>query len=186
MTHSSQMPVEDPAWQFDDSGTPLERSPSLLGDAAVRESTTGPDLSEIRQQVETLEREIAGLKELSMAFERWHDDMINLTAQTRDMNARGDDLAMIARHMVMVSINAAIEAARAGDIARGFVVVAAEVKSQAQSVQTLSAEMGKTLHKSELMTTTTFQDIQAGGKMMMAAISGLERMVKNLHSAVGA
>jgi hypothetical protein len=45
--------------------------------------------------------------------------------------------------------------------------------------------MGKDLHKSELMTTTTFQDIQAGGKTMMAAISGLELMVRQLRAEIG-
>jgi methyl-accepting chemotaxis protein len=84
--------------------------------------------------------------------------------------------------MIMVSINAAIEAARAGEIARGFVVVAAEVKTQAQSVQALAGSMRKTVDKGELLTAATFQDIQAGGKMMMAAISGLEAMVQQLHS----
>jgi hypothetical protein len=63
-------------------------------------------------------------------------------------------------------------------------VVAAEVKSQAQHVQALSNDMGKSLHKSQLITTTTFQDIQAGGKMMMAALSGLERIVKDLRDVV--
>jgi len=89
----------------------------------------------------------------------------------------GEDLSRVARQMIMVSLNAAIEAAHAGHIARGFVVVAAEVKNQAQHVQALSGDMCKTLNTGELTTTATFQDIQAGGKMMMAAISGLELMV---------
>jgi hypothetical protein len=63
--------------------------------------------------------------------------------------------------------------------------VAAEVKIQAKLMQTLSGDMGKDLQKSELMTTATFQDIQAGGKAMMAAISGLESMVKQLRRDVG-
>lgn len=134
---------------------------------------------------ENLTREVAHLKTLAIAFDRWHEDMIYMTERTREMNVKGADLADIARHMTMVSLNAAIEAARAGEVARGFVVVAAEVKNQAKLMQTLSGDMGKDLHKSELMTTTTFQDIQAGGKMMMAAISGLELTVKQLRQAMG-
>jgi hypothetical protein len=65
------------------------------------------------------------------------------------------------------------------------VVVAAEVKNQAKLMQALSGDMGKDLHKSELTTTATFQDIQAGGKMIMAAISGLELMVKQLRLEIG-
>ena len=143
------------------------------------------NVGQVLRRAEDLTHEIAHLKTLAIAFERWHEDMIYMTARTRDMNEKGDALATIARQMVMVSINAAIEAARAGDVARGFVVVAAEVKIQAKLMQTLSGDMGKDLQKSELMTTATFQDIQAGGKAMMAAISGLESMVKQLRRDVG-
>jgi methyl-accepting chemotaxis protein len=140
---------------------------------------------DILGKVEHLSRGIADLKTVAVAFERWHEDMIALTVQSRTLNVIGEDLTRIARQMIMVSINAAIEAARAGDIARGFVVVAADVKTQAQQVQALSGDMCKTLNKGELTTTATFQDIQSGGKMMMAAISGLESMVAQLRSELG-
>jgi methyl-accepting chemotaxis protein len=153
-----------------------------MADAPI--SGVGNDKEILAHKLGALEQAIGDLKELAVAFERWHEDMISLTTQTRAMNSKGDDLATVARHMIMVSVNAAIEAARAGDVAKGFVVVAAEVKSQAQHVQALSNDMGKSLHKSQLITTTTFQDIQAGGKMMMAALSGLERIVKDLRDVV--
>lgn len=140
--------------------------------------------AQLSRRAEELVAEIAHLKSLVVAFDRWHDDMIYLTARTRDMNSKGEDLATIARHMIMVSINAAIEAASAGEVARGFVVVAAEVKAQAKQMTALSGDMSKELRKSELMTATTFQDIQAGGKMMMAAISGLELKVRQLRQEI--
>lgn len=133
----------------------------------------------------TLSRDTAQLKDIAIAFERWHQDMISLTEQNREMHSKGDDLASIVRQLIMLSLNAAIEAARAGDAARGFVVVAAEVRSLALRAQTLSQELGKSLHKSDLATTATFQDIQAGGKMMMAAISGLESNLSQLRGKVG-
>jgi len=142
-------------------------------------------IADLIRQTDELGQELAQLKTLAVAFERWHEDMIYMTARTREMNLMGEDLAQVARQMTMVAINAAIEAAHAGDVARGFVVVAAEVKSQATLMQKMSGEMGRDLHKCELLTTTTFQDIQAGGKMLMAAISGLDRRVKDLRAAVG-
>jgi methyl-accepting chemotaxis protein len=137
------------------------------------------------RKTEHLAKGIADLKALAVAFERWHEDMIFMTGQSRSLNRMGEDLSRVARQMIMVSLNAAIEAAHAGHIARGFVVVAAEVKNQAQHVQALSGDMCKTLNTGELTTTATFQDIQAGGKMMMAAISGLELMVKQLRTELG-
>ena len=67
---------------------------------------------------------------------------------------------------------------------QGFVVVAAEVRNLAMRAQALSSDIGKNLHKNDLMTTATFQDIQAGGKMMMAAISGLDSMVRQLRDKI--
>jgi methyl-accepting chemotaxis protein len=159
----------------------------VLNNRTTGAAADGPrDKGGTLRRIEDLSQEVAHLKTLAIAFERWHEDMIYMTARTRDMNSKGADLATIARQMIMVSINAAIEAARAGEVARGFVVVAAEVKTQAKLMQTLSSDMGKDLHKNELMTTTTFQDIQSGGKALMAAISGLEFTVKQLRLEIGA
>jgi hypothetical protein len=126
----------------------------------------------------SLANELAELKDLAEAFERWHQDMIGMAASNRTLSRTGEDLITVARSLVMVSLNAAIEAARAGESARGFVVVAAEVRSLANKTQELVGALREGLHKNSLLTTSTFQDIQAGGKLMMAAISGL-------HSSVG-
>lgn len=157
----------------------------MNGPGGDKEGHSEGNKADLVGPTEVLTREVAHLKTLVVAFDRWHEDMIYMTERTREMNVKGAGLADIARHMTMVSLNAAIEAARAGEVARGFVVVAAEVKNQAKLMQTLSGDMGKDLHRNELMTTTTFQDIQAGGKMMMAAISGLELTVKQIRQAMG-
>lgn len=143
------------------------------------------DNAALRHQTDALVSEVERLRALAVALERWHQDMISMMAQHRDMNAEGEDMHCIARQLIMVSLNAAIEGARAGNEARGFVAVAAEVKTLAHRVQALAGELGRNLHTSSLITTATFQDIQAAGKMMMAAITGLEVQVRQLRSAIG-
>jgi methyl-accepting chemotaxis protein len=140
--------------------------------------------ADLLRQTQELAQEVAQLKSLAVAFERWHQDMISLMSQNRDMRGVGEDVASIVKQLIMLSLNAAIEAARAGESARGFVVVAAEVRSLSLRAQTLSKDLGKNLHRSDLTTTATFQDIQAGGKLMLAAISGLESMVRQLRTRI--
>jgi methyl-accepting chemotaxis protein len=140
--------------------------------------------AELLRETEKLLAETAELKRIALTFERWHQDMISLMQQNREMHSKGDDLASIVRQLIMLGLNAAIEAARAGESARGFVVVASEVRNLAQRAQTLSAEMSKNLHKNDLITTATFQDVQAGGKMMMAALSQLESMATQLREKI--
>jgi len=145
----------------------------------------GADLqADLLRQTQLLAAEVVRIKDLAVAFERWHQDMISLMDQNRGMHGMGEDLTSIVRQLIMLSLNAAIEAARAGDSARGFVVVAAEVRSLSLRAQTLSKDLSKSLHRNDLKTTATFQDIQAGGKLMMAAISGLESMVRQLRTGV--
>jgi methyl-accepting chemotaxis protein len=141
--------------------------------------------ADLLRQTQMLAQEVSQLKALAVAFERWHQDMISLLSQNRDTRGVGEDVASIVKQLIMLSLNAAIEAARAGESARGFVVVAAEVRSLSLRAQTLSRDLGKNLHRSDLTTTATFQDIQAGGKLMLAAISGLESMVRALQARIG-
>jgi methyl-accepting chemotaxis protein len=136
----------------------------------------------ISRRVQELGNEVADFKDLALAFERWHQDMISLTEQNRRMRSKGEDLASIVKELIMLSLNAAIEAARAGQSARGFVVVAAEVRRLALSAQSLSTDLGKDLHKNDLLTTAIFQDVQASGKLMMAAISGLEAGIRDVRA----
>ncbi len=159
-----------------------------IGAAALGQEMAAPiepqTKADLVKQTEQLSAETAQLKNIAITFERWHQDMISLTEQNRQMHSKGDDLVVIVRQLIMLSLNAAIEAARAGDAARGFVVVAAEVRNLAQRAQALSQDLTKHLHKNNLVTTATFQDIQAGGKMMMAAISGLESQLERLRRKI--
>ena len=142
------------------------------------------DKADLMRQMDKIAAEAEQIRQVAHAFERWHQDMISLMEQSKAMHGRGDDLGSIVRQLIMLSLNAAVEAARAGQTARGFVVVAAEVRSLALKAQGMSSELGKNLHKSDLMTTATFQDIQAGGKMMMAAISGLDTLIRQLREKI--
>ncbi len=145
------------------------------------ESTRAVGSGNVSRRLQELGNEVAAFKDLALAFERWHQDMISLTEQNRRMRSKGEDLASIVKELIMLSLNAAIEAARAGQSARGFVVVAAEVRRLALSAQSLSTDLGKDLHKNDLLTTAIFQDIQAGGKLMMAAISGMEAGIRQVR-----
>ena len=126
------------------------------------------------------------LKALGATFERWHHQMNSLVTQNREMHAQNDELSSIARHIVIVSLNASIEAARAGETGRGFAVVASEVRSLALRTEGLSKDYSKCLFRNDLTTTATFQDIQAGGKMLMASLSGIDALSLTLKNQLAA
>jgi methyl-accepting chemotaxis protein len=134
------------------------------------------------QHASRIAQEAARLKTLTLTFERWHEQMISLMSQNRDMHKKNQELSSIVQHVLIVSLNASIEAARAGTAGRGFSIVAGEVRSLASRSQELSKSYRESLHRNDLTTAATFQDIQAGGKMITASLGGVEVLATQFQS----
>ena len=138
----------------------------------------GERVAEVRgkalRNCDSLAGEIAQLLGVVKAFERWHAEMNELLVHNREMHAKSEEFSKIVEQVVIVALNASIEAARAGDHGRGFSVVANEIRTLAGRAERLSKDYRANLYKNDLITTTTFQDLQAGGKMIVGAVTGLE------------
>jgi methyl-accepting chemotaxis protein len=148
--------------------------------AALKAATEDKD--QLAHQAQKIAGEAERLKSLGATFERWHEQMISLMTQNNDMHAKNQELSSIVRHVVIVSLNASIEAARAGPAGRGFAVVASEVRALAARSEELSKSYRDSLHRNDLTTTSTFQDIQAGGKMIAASLASVESLANQFHS----
>jgi len=123
---------------------------------------------------DSLGGEITQLLGVVKTFERWHAEMNTLLAHNREMHSKSEEFSAIVEQVVIVALNASIEAARAGEHGRGFAVVANEIRTLAARAEKLSKDYRANLYKNDLITTTTFQDLQAGGKMIVGAVIGLE------------
>ncbi|MEK6425848.1 MAG: methyl-accepting chemotaxis protein, partial [Burkholderia gladioli] len=170
------------------------RSADAEDGAAAREQSLAESLEEASSQIaevraalaaaeaerdagmalaERIAGEAARLRGLTGTFERWHEQMASLMTQNQDMHAKNHELSSIVAHVLIVSLNASIEAARAGTAGRGFSIVASEVRSLASRSQELSKSYQDSLNRNDLVTTATFQDIQAGGKMITASLGNV-------------
>lgn len=148
---------------------------------ALRQENSGLR-ADIRRGAEKLAAEAGQLRNIATTFDHWHDEMNSLMEQNRAMHEKNAEFAAIVKHVVILSLNAAIEAARAGEAGRGFAVVADEVQVLAFRSETLSKAYSMSLHKNDLTTTATFQEIQADGKMIIGAISSLEALIGQMQS----
>ena len=167
-------------------------SSSQLQHLQVEHEQVQQDISTLAEQTRThavggcdnMADEVAALLGLVKTFERWHDDMNTLIRHNREMHAMNSDFATIVRQMVIVTLNASIEAARAGEQGRGFAVVASEMRNLATRAEKLSSDYRHRLYENDLITTSTFQGMQAGSKMIMGSVTGLDLITKKTREAL--
>jgi methyl-accepting chemotaxis protein len=149
----------------------------VMGQAQSMQSSAGDNSGRLALAIS----ELLGV---SKTFERWHADMKILLTHNQGMHSKNDDFARIVQQMIIVTLNASIEAARAGEMGRGFAVVAEEMRSLASRAEALSKEYRRSLYENDLITTATFQDMQAGGKMIIGAVTGLDLINRKTLSAL--
>ncbi len=168
--------------RFRDQASALDQErQSMRKDLLEAQEKIAAFKADLHAQAMPLVRESEQLRKMAHIFERWHEDMISLMDQNRNMHAKNQEFGSIVKNVIILALNASIEAARAGEAGRGFAVVADEVRKLADQSEELSKDYSRSLHMNDLTTTSTFQDIQAGGKMMMAALSTLEALVHQLQ-----
>jgi hypothetical protein len=172
--HEAEAALNECRQLFDASKQQLEMRIAELTDELNRHRViTGTCKTE-------LQKDVSNLMNILSTLHRWDDEMTLLMQQNKYMLDQNNEFSIIVKKTVVLALNAAIEAARAGEAGHGFAVVADEVRSLATRAEYFSANYRESLHKSDLVTTSTFQDVQASGKMIFAAVHAIDSALNRL------
>lgn len=139
---------------------------------------------DLMSEQESLRDDIESLLGIVSTVERWHDELKAILANNRELKEQNEEFARIVKNVVMLALNAAIEAARAGEHGRGFAVVADGVRDLALNSSKVAQDYKRTLDKNDLVTTTTFQDMQASSNMIRTAAFGLRATTDQLRATI--
>ena len=116
---------------------------------AAETEKTSADAADIKERAKTIEKESAEAHDyaISIAEQRESDlEEANEKAKVVDqIGTLADTIAEIADQINLLSLNASIEAARAGDAGKGFAVVASEINKLASSTSEAVEQIRETI-----------------------------------------
>ncbi len=121
-------------------------------------------------------------------IQKLSEGMVAMTNSVEQLRADSESIGMvvnvireIAEQTNLLSLNAAIEATRAGEHGRGFAVVADEVRNLAQRTQQSTVQIGQIIdkiRKATLVTVSVVEDGQEATKSSSDAISATKKTLE--------
>jgi methyl-accepting chemotaxis protein len=142
---------------------------------------------------QSLERAAAGMRRIREQMDSIADSVIKLGEQSQMIGNIIDAVNALAEQSSLLAVNAAIEAANAGEQGKGFAIVAREVKNLAgqsrqatAQVQNILNEIQKAAHIAVLVTEQGTKSVEVGVAQSLEAGDSIRLLSRNIMEAAQA
>jgi methyl-accepting chemotaxis protein len=171
-------------------GGGIARGLELVQEEIVACSSEAENISEISTEVsKDVESTVGDVKDVNLSFESLSQNITNnadlidsLNQRTQEISDVSNLIKDIADQTNLLALNAAIEAARAGEHGRGFAVVADEVRKLAERTQKATEEISITISSLNQESVEIKNSSDVMSEIAKSSIEKVERFVNSLEN----
>ncbi|WP_028301644.1 methyl-accepting chemotaxis protein [Oceanospirillum beijerinckii] len=127
------------------------------------------------------DRSVDQVKQIAEAIEEGSERVMRVSARSEDINQIVKTIADIAEQTNLLALNAAIEAARAGEQGRGFAVVADEVRALAANTHNSTEEINNLVKRLQNNVKEAVEQINANKERTLHTTQSISESVSSLR-----
>lgn len=180
---SQQERTESISRDIDTMTNSIQEVAQRSGQASAQASAAARQASAARHNIDSLSSSIGDLGNSVLSSVQ---AMEQLEDETQHVGSVLTVIRSIAEQTNLLALNAAIEAARAGEQGRGFAVVADEVRNLAQKTTASTAQIQDIIQRLQNSASSVLQAMNLNGEKARASIERSEHATQTLEAITGA
>lgn len=161
----------------------LKQTAQVASEKAAKVSSVSEDaLQTIIEGEKSLEETIMGMQNIQRGMNTISESIVKLSAHSQSIGEIIDTVNELAEQSHLLAVNAAIEAAKAGEQGKGFSVVAQEVRSLAEQSKQATVQVRNLLNDIQNATSKAVMATEQGSKAVQEGMHRSDKVNSSIES----